>query len=294
MRRNMVEFALGASFALSFLLFPSAASAGIDACNGIEISGEANCEVLVEGGCVAQCEPVKFQASCSAELYAQCDGQCSLQASAKCEVDCGAECVADCKLDPGRFECSAGCEANCSANCDAHCEASANKSECAASCRATCSGECDADCTGTPPEASCEAKCEAGCSGSCEAQANFDCQVSCQAEGFAECETDLQGGCEAQCTQPSGALFCDGQYIDARDQLEQCLDYLEGVLQIDVTGYARGDAECRGNTCTAEGEAGVSCAASPLGVRGTPVNAGALVLAAAGAGILVARRRRRS
>lgn len=289
MRQSIALLLTSSLTAIAVQLISPSASASIEACGNIDVSAEAECELLVEGGCVAECTPVNFQASCSAELYVGCEGQCSGSASVDCRASCDADCQAQCTVKPGEFDCSAGCEVNCSGRCDAYCGASANKAECRASCESTCSGECGAECSGTPPEASCDAKCEASCSGSCEAQANFDCQVQCQSKGFAECEAELQGGCEAQCTQPEGALFCNGQYIDARDQLQECLAYLEGVLQIDVEGYANADAECRGNTCRADAEAGVSCMASPAGA---PMDARGLVVAAAGLGLLVARRRR--
>ena len=263
MRGSIGKLLVGAAFALAPQLLSGSAHAGIEACNNIEISGSAQCEVVVEGGCVAKCTPVSFRAACSAELYASCDGSCKGSATVDCTASCKADCSAKCAVDPGKLDCRASCSANCGAKCDGYCGASANK-----------------------------AKCEASCSGSCDAQANFDCQVECQADGFAKCEADLQGGCEAQCTEPDGALFCDGQYIDARDQLRDCLNYLEGVLQIDVEGYASADAECRGNTCSAEAEAGVSCAASPAGA---PAGSwGAFAGVAAGLGLLVARRRRRA
>src|SRR5438105_1420269 len=69
----------------------------------------------------------------------------------------------------------------------------------------------------------CQAKCEASCSGSCTAKANVDCDVSCQATGYANCEAMLTGGCQAQCTTPQGALFCDGQYVDTGNNLQQCI-----------------------------------------------------------------------
>jgi len=89
--------------------------------------------------------------------------------------------------------------------------------------------------------------------------------VDCQAKGFVECETSLTGGCQAACSKPEGALFCDGQYVDVGDQLDACIADLKSLLQIEVKGYAYGDAECRGNTCTAEGEAGFSCAQAGAG-----------------------------
>lgn len=291
MRGSIAKLFVGALVALSPVLASNNAFAGIDACGNIDVSAQANCELVVEGGCEARCTPVSVQAACSAELYVECNGQCNASASVQCSASCEADCSAKCTVDPGSFECSAACEGRCDGQCDAHCAADANSAECRAKCKATCGGECDASCTGTPPEASCEAKCQASCSGSCEAEANFDCQVSCQSEGFAECTADVQGGCEAQCKQPDGALFCDGNYVDAGDRLKECMNYLEGVLKIDVEGYASADASCRDNTCEAEAEAGVSCSAAPA--RTSPWNLGALGGAALGIGLLAARRRRR-
>src|SRR4029079_8494531 len=111
----------------------------------------------------------------------------------------------------------------------------------------------------------CKAKCQASCGGSCDADANMDCQVDCQSKSFVKCETDLTGGCTTACSKPDGALFCDGQYVDVGDQLDKCVADLKALLQIEVTGYAYGDAQCSGGSCTAEGEAGCSCAQAGAG-----------------------------
>jgi MYXO-CTERM domain-containing protein len=291
MRGSIAKLFVGALVALSPVLASTNASAGIESCGNIEVSAKANCVLETSGGCTARCTPISVQAACSAELYVECSGQCSAKASVDCSASCKADCSAQCTVDPGSLECGASCQGRCDGKCDAYCAADANGGECRAKCKATCGGECDASCTGTPPEASCDAKCEASCSGSCEAEANFKCQVDCQSGGFAECTVETQGGCEAQCQQPDGALFCDGDYVDAGDRLKECMDYLEGVLKIDVEGYASASGECRGNTCQGEAEAGVSCSAAPA--RTSPWNLGALGGAALGLGILVARRRRR-
>jgi hypothetical protein len=102
------------------------------------------------------------------------------------------------------------------------------------------------------------------------------------------CRANLQGGCEAQCTDPKGALFCDGQYVDAGSRLEECLNYLEDILKIDVEGYAR--ADCQGNTCTAEAGGSISCTAAPA--TNAPFDGRAAAFAALGLGLLVARRRK--
>lgn len=292
MRNSLSLLLTSAVAALSIQLVSSRAIAADNPCQ-VDLRAEAQCELVPPSAqCEAKCTPLSVEVACSAQLYVGCDGKCNLSASAVCQTDCSAVCNTQCMVDPPKFDCAASCNADCSANCDAQCAASADKGRCAASCRSTCSGECDAKCSVTKPDATCDAKCKASCDGSCEAQANFTCQIDCQAMGYAKCETDVQGGCEAQCQTKEGALFCDGNYVDPKDQLDACLAYIEDSLKIDIQGYARGDAQCSNGSCTAEGEAGVSCAASPSGARGAPMNVGALALAAIGAGVFAARRRR--
>lgn len=257
------------------------AAASLSSCGNIFVEAEATCEVYVEGGCTAMCEPVTVQAACAADLKIECDGQCEASASVECSGSCEADCSGRCDVDPGSFNCSADCQASCSADCSGRCAADSDSAQCEASCKATCSGSCDAQCSGTPPEATCEGKCEASCQGSCEGQANIDCQIDCQADGFAECTATVEGGCEAQCSKPEGAIFCDGQYVDAGN-LEACKAALKALLDIEV--YAEGSASCEGNSCQAEGEVGCSCAASDA----SPGLAGLL-----GLGMLVGLRRRR-
>ncbi len=237
--------------------YSSSAYAGIDACGDIHVEANARCEVLVDGGCQAECEPVSLQAACAAELYANCEGQCTAEASLDCQASCQGECTASCVADPGQFDCRASCNADCQGECSASC----SDSQCEAACEATCSAGCDAECDVTPPSASCDARCEASCSASCEAQANIDCQAQCQADGYAMCEADLQGGCEAQCQRPEGALFCDGQYVDAGNNLDECVAALQAALDIEVEGYAEG--ACEAGTCEAEAGGSISCAVDP-------------------------------
>lgn len=290
MLRSIAKFAAVALVPAAFFFMSSTAHAGIEACGNIDVSANATCEVAVEGGCTAKCEPVNFTVSCAAELYATCDGSCTATATAQCTGSCQTSCEAECNVDPGSFDCEGACRADCSADCSGQCAASATRADCEASCSSTCSGECSSQCNLTPAQADCMAQCQSCCSGSCDAQANMSCQIDCQATGYAECRTNLQGGCEAQCTKPEGALFCDGQYVDAGNRLEDCLNYLEDVLKIDVQGYARGNANCENGTCTAEGEAGISCATAPP--AHTPFDGRAAGFAALGLGLLVARRRK--
>lgn len=281
----MVSGALAVSAAL-VLFTPSVAEAGIAACGNIDVRAEARCEVVVEGGCTVQCEPVRFEAACSAKLEASCRGQCTGSAEASCQGTCAADCQGRCEADPGSLDCAGSCKGSCEADCSGKCSSSGNRSECEASCKATCSGTCDAQCTGTPPSASCDAKCEASCQGSCQARANIDCQVDCQSSGYASCKAELEGGCKARCSQPEGALFCDGQYVDTGNNLQNCIDALRAALNIEVEGAA----SCSGNECTARGSASASCATSPVEA---PLPGGLMALGVGALGAGIWRRRRR-
>jgi MYXO-CTERM domain-containing protein len=117
----------------------------------------------------------------------------------------------------------------------------------------------------------------------------MDCQLNCQSKGYLDCRTNLQGGCETACTQPDGALFCDGQYMDVGSQIDQCVAALEAAFQIEVTGYANGNAQCSGGSCTANAEAGISCAQS----RGDTSGSALGVLGALAAfGLALGRRKK--
>jgi hypothetical protein len=282
---------LAVALSAAFLGFAAPASAGIvDSCGRIELSASAQCEMRVEGGCTASCQPVNFTAQCSAELYVGCGGECNVMIDASCTASCSATCEADCAVDPGKFDCAAACRADCSGSCDATCVGAKNTAECRSSCSATCAGDCDARCDATPPSADCKAQCASCCTGSCEAEANMSCQVDCQAKGYVGCTTDLQGGCETACTRPDGALFCDGQYIDAGDQLDQCVADLKSLFQIEVKGYAYGDAQCSNGECTAEGAAGFSCA-QDAGAGQSSSSAAGILGALAAFGLAFSRRK---
>ncbi|MFO0762196.1 MAG: hypothetical protein U0359_37500 [Byssovorax sp.] len=264
---------LAGLFAASLLAVasPAEAAPGAEACNNIALTASAQCEVVVSGGCATQCTPPSFELAC--------DGECDVSASASCTASCEADCATACQVDPGSFDCQADCQATCDGDCAGRCDSSLDKTHCETRCKATCSSDCSASCTGTAPSATCESKCQASCGGSCDVEANVDCYVSC--------ESKLSGGCKTQCEAPEGALFCDGQYVDVGQSLDDCVAYLQASLNITVSGYA----ECKGNTCTAEASASCSCAT--VGASRPPYDLAGLAGAALGVGLLVSRRRRR-
>jgi MYXO-CTERM domain-containing protein len=113
-----------------------------------------------------------------------------------------------------------------------------------------------------PTTADCTTKCNADCTGSCTATANTTCQEQCQESSYAQCRSQLASQCTTQCQESVGAIFCDGNYINASD-VEQCIAALNGIITVKLE--ASGSSSCTGNDCTATGTAKVSCSAAPVG-----------------------------
>jgi hypothetical protein len=270
--------------AVLWLAPADARAANLDACGNIDVSANAQCELVTSGGCTAMCTPIAVQAACAGRLWADCEGQCDAEITAECRAQCTGDCNARCEANPPQFDCRAECMGDCEGSCNGRC--GNDDSQCLASCRGTCSGSCDAHCQGTPPSADCSGKCEASCDGRCDADANLDCQIDCQADGFVDCQAELTGGCEAQCTEPEGALFCDGDFVDAGDQLQQCIDALKAAFDIEVEGSAEG--HCSNGHCEGSAGGSVGCAVDRSAWQSGALACGVVIVVAA-----AGRRRRR-
>jgi len=276
------------------LLTATPARAGIGACGNIDVDAHGMCEVKVDG-CDIECTPLKVQAACAARLEVSCEADCPQLPSVSCTGSCQGSCEADCKAKPAEFDCTASCKADATAKCDAQCASDANQARCSASCRATFAAECDTSCSVTPGSASCTAKCQGSCKGSCTADSRLECQVNCQADGYAGCQTQIQGGCKGDCSNPRGALFCDGEYVDANGKVDECIAALKAALPtITVDASAQGESSCTGSSCQASGQAQASanCAFSPRKV-GAQDALGALGVLAALAAVGTRRRKPR-
>ena len=238
---------------------------GLAACGDIDVSANATCTAEIEGGCTAKCTPVSFEAACEAKVnFTGCEIKCTAEASAECTGSCGGTCEAQCSAKPGEFSCQGNCEASCGGTCDTDCEAKAGdgkaKADCRASCKASCGGRCEGSCKSTPPTADCKAKCEGSCSGSCKTKANASCDYEkCHGSVVAQCTSELQGGCTTKCSEPKGALFCDGQYMDKGGNAEDCIAALKAQLNITVTYSASASGECKAGECKGAAEASAGC-----------------------------------
>jgi hypothetical protein len=274
---NFGKLALSLLALPTMLLASSAALAAVPPECGKFITEDgsiADCRVVVSGGCDVECTPLKFQAGCS--------GGCTVSANATCTNDCGVSCIAQC--DPAKLDCVTGCHDECEQPFIADCKANPMHAsrDCVEDAKASCTSYCRNQCKVQP--SNCTEHCDTCCTGACTATINMDCDISCYAK--------LEGGCRGQCEAPSGAVFCNDQYVNAADP-QKCIDALiaQGI-EVDVS--ARGECTCTLSGCDCDGNAsagGLACAATPG--HESPFAPAAVALGMMAAGISVARRKNR-
>ncbi|WP_437677513.1 hypothetical protein [Sorangium sp. So ce131] len=261
------------------------ASAGVEECGNIRFQELSNCEVRVQAECNAGCSELGiYETACATRLVPVCKTECTLSAEATCTDSCTTQCKRDC--DNGvNVICSHNCFVECTTTRDAECAGDPDPVRCAARWDANCDGECDAQCVTV--DGGCYDHCIECCGGSCTADANMDCQTTCQDMLVRDCEHEFRANCEASCTG-DGALFCDGKYIISGSQIPACVKALleQGV---EVKAEAEGEVTLGPDGIDGDLSAGM-CAVSP-GSKATLAAPFAALAAAAG---WLARRRRRA
>jgi hypothetical protein len=60
-----------------------------------------------------------------------------------------------------------------------------------------------------------------------------ECQLDCQTDVYTECETETIKTCETKCKDDGGAIFCDGQFVNASNA-KSCADELKAKLDFDI------------------------------------------------------------
>ena len=260
------------------------ASAGVDACGGIRFDGLGNCEVRLTAQCSASCSELGiYKTACATKLVPVCKKECTLSATPTCTDSCTTTCKKDC--DNGvNVICSHNCFAECTTTRDASCSTAADGVQCAATWNANCDSECGAKCVTV--DGGCYQHCVECCGGSCSADANMDCQTTCQDKVFEDCEHEFRANCDASCSG-DGSLFCDGKYILSGSQIPACVNAL---LEQGIKVKAEGKISI-GPDGVNGGVNGGFCAYSPGNKSSL---AAPLALVAAAAGWLARRRKRAS
>lgn len=218
----------------------------------VTINDPTSCHYEIAGGCTSKCTPVSFNATCS--------GTCSATAESTCTDTCQTKCNTECTTQPDTFV----CEDYCAVDCEAGCASTCTGDNCSAQCSASCDTHCTETCTVHPGATDCTTMCQDSCSGTCTVEANIQCNM--------DCTTALTGGCTTKCSEPSGALFCDDQFID-----------ISTVTDCDFSLSAEASGTVAG---------GVKAGCSVAPGQSPPFGIPAAITAIAGLGLLFARRRR--
>jgi len=290
-------------------LSPARAHAELDACGGIFLSSDASCEYRPTEECMTQCMTVAVESSCVATIYNECETSCTATASTECESSCTDTCTNDCTTTTTTTAadqppncmglCVSDCEQDCNDNGD-RCDKYEHKGACGRCCNHNCAKRCEEQCKDVPPPKTmttteCMPTCSTACSASCTAKANTTCQVDCQEKTYVMCEQQMVEKCQTDCKQTGGAIFCDGQFLDA-DNAKSCADELKSSLSIKIDISAATDAVK--DTADDVGDATKDtancvddkvCAVSNPGAG----KGGGLLLAFAPIGFLILRRLRR-
>ncbi len=220
----------------SFVSFAPLAHAAISACGNVYVSAHASCEFVQTTACSTKCVPTATFTACAAQLYVGCDGQCVETTTASCTETCTPTCVTECMTTQATTTPpnSRGlCMSQCQQDCNGSCAGQDAVGPCRSSCAHNCDAKCDKHCTDTDTMTACTDKCSTVCTGDCSAQSTSTCQIDCQATGFSACETTVSQKCTEKCTNSGGAIFCDGQFLDASD-LSACAAELAAKLDIHV------------------------------------------------------------
>lgn len=228
----MTATLLGAFVWLSDTSF---AHANLNDCGGIFLSGDSNCEYREKEKCMTECKTETVETSCAAKTYVSCENSCTSTASVDCESSCGEVCTTDCETQITATE-PPNCMGLCQADCKQTCEGG-GRGRRGACCAHSCNAKCEDKCKNAAPmitkSEQCTETCTNACSGSCTAQANTTCQVDCQIETFDECETELVETCKTTCEDEGGAIFCDGQFVNASNA-NTCASQLKATFDFDI------------------------------------------------------------
>jgi hypothetical protein len=213
----------------------SSAHADLDACGDIFLSGDASCGYEPREECMTQCMTVAVEQSCVAQVYNECETSCTTTASTECESTCTASCVNNCTTMT-TTETGPSCKDLCLADCGGGSADGDRRSRCA---KYTCERKCEARC-GDDPEPTrvtstteCNPTCTNACTASCTAKVNVECQQDCQERTYVQCEQRMVEQCRTQCEDKGGAIFCDGQFVNATNA-ESCADEIRLDVDIDI------------------------------------------------------------
>jgi hypothetical protein len=276
-----------------FSLLPSTVHAkALDRCGGVFLSTDSHCEFKPIQECMTTCSTTSVEQACVQKTYSMCSGSCTTTDTTTCTKTHTDSCSKECDTISTKSShevCVSECGDHCTTDAVSKNKFGGDANKCSKGCSHDCDSQCDS-CSTTDQTTDCTTKCLSVVQNECLEEVNRECVLSCQTDNYQSCETDTVNTCNTTCKTKSGALFCDGQYIDA-DDLQACADQLaaEFSFSIDVTAHVAVSGNGTVTTTNGNGtKTTTKCSFSPPARGQGGIFFGALAVL----GIAVARRRR--
>jgi len=280
---------------LGLSLLPSSAHAkALDQCGGVFLTADSKCEFKPVQDCMTTCATTSVEQACAQKTYTMCSASCTVSDVTTCTQSHTDTCTKECDTITTKSShdvCTSECTDNCTTDAVGKGRFGGDMDRCHHGCQHDCDSDCDS-CSTTDQTTDCMTKCMSVVQNECKEEVNRDCVLSCQTDNYTACETDTVNTCTTTCHDKGGALFCDGQYIDASD-LQACANQLavEFSFNIDVSVKVNGNGSV--TTTNNDGSKTTTSAKCSFGPP-TRGHTGMALGALAALGIVVARRRRRA
>ncbi len=291
-----IASALSASaLLLGFSLLPSTAHAmPLDKCGGVFLTAASNCEFQPVQDCMTTCSTTSVEQACAEQTYTMCSGMCTTTDITACTKTHSDSCSKECdsiKTQSSHDVCTSECTDSCTSDAVSKKDFDGDMDKCHQGCANDCDAQCDS-CSTTDQSTDCMTKCMSITQSECTEEVNRDCVLSCQTDNFTNCQTTTVNTCTTSCQDKGGALFCDGQFLDA-DDLQACADQLAAEFSFNIDVSAQATVNGNGSVTTTNGngtKTTTKCSFSPPTQGENGMALGALAVL----GMAVARRRRRA
>jgi len=278
-------------FGLSLLPTTGHAKA-LDRCGGVFLSASSSCEFKPIQECMTTCSTTSVAGVCAQKTFSMCNSSCTTSDLKTCTKTHTDACTKECESITTKSShevCTSECKDSCTSDAVSKGHFGGDSNKCGRNCEHDCNARCDT-CSTTDQATDCTTKCTSIIENECTEEVNRDCVLSCQTDNYTSCETETVNTCNTTCQNKGGALFCDGQFLEASD-LQACADQLaaEFSFNIDVTAHAAVNGNGTVTTTNSDGSKSTTkCSFSPP----TTGTSGALFGGLAVLGLALARRRR--
>jgi hypothetical protein len=291
-----ISSALSASaLLLGLAILPNTAhAAALDKCGGVFLTSASQCEFKPIQDCMTTCSTTSVEQSCAQQTYTTCSDMCTTTDTTACTQTHSTSCSMECdsiSTQSSHDVCVSECSNNCTSDAVSKGDFGGDHNSCSESCGHDCNTQCDS-CSTTDQSTDCTTKCMSIVQSECLEEVNRDCVLDCQTNNYTSCQTDTVNTCNTTCQNKGGAIFCDGQFLDA-DNLQDCADQLATEFSFNIDVNVSAAVNGNGSITTTNSNGTKSTTKCSFGAAPRHAN-GMIFGALAVLGVAVARRRRRA